>query len=126
MSTFHDFPDAELVVIACLTAGGLTASSALDPSPTWPVVTVTRIGGTSNEFRAADRARIQLDGWGATKASARAVTAHALTLLWALPGTSALAEVLSVSPDLGMAWLPDTTVPITRPRYIAGVVITLR
>lgn len=124
--TFHDFPDAELVVVECLQAGGLLASTMLDPAPVWPVVTVTRIGGTTNDLRAVDRARIQIDGWGATKASARAITARALSLLWALPGSSARAEVLSVEPDLGMAWLPDTTVPTTRPRYVAGVIITLR
>jgi len=48
--TFHDFPDAEGVAVACLIAGGLSAMTVLDASPSWPVVTVTRIGGSTNEF----------------------------------------------------------------------------
>jgi len=124
--TFHDFPDAELVATSALTAAGITASTQMPPIPTWPRITVTRIGGTTNPIRAVDRARIQIDGWGASKADAHDIIAHALTILWALPGTSALAEVLSVDPDLGLAYLPDDSVTPTRPRYVAGVVITLR
>lgn len=123
--TFHDFPDAELVAVKWLTGAGLRVSTALPAAPVWPCLTVTRIGGATNALRAYDRARLQIDGWGADKASARLITSQALTALWAMTGTT-VADVTSVDPDLGLAWLPDDTVTPTRPRYIAGVVVTLR
>lgn len=126
--TFHDFPDAEAVVVSYLVACGVKhVSTELPSSPVWPCVTVSRVGGTATAGMGADQPNIQIDVWGSTKADSHDLMAHILTLMWEMPASPNVsgATVTDVMPTTGMLWLPDQTVVPTRPRYVAGVQITL-
>lgn len=131
--TFQDFPMAERVVIRYLTDAGIAnVSTQLPDDPQWPSVTITRVGGNTTPGLGADMASIQIDVWGdgddpEGQAHAAELMAHIRTLLWEMPGADQIqgATVTDVAPTTGLLWLPDQTVTPERPRYTAGVLITL-
>lgn len=118
-------PDAEALTCKYLAAAGIPTSTDL-PATYTAHITVQRIGdGASSRFY--DSARLQIAGWGTDKATARKITARALNALLSWPGAQPPPDVdiLDVERDSGMSWQPDdSTIPL-RPRYIAGVVVTL-
>lgn len=128
MSDFETFPDAEALVAtelrdAAISAGGVFSS--IPKAPTFPLITVKRIGGLPLERHAFDRARIQIDVWGTTKSEAFDI-ATAARLVCHRMETQAFtgAFVAGVVDDLGLTWQPD---PLTsRDRYIFGVAVILR
>lgn len=125
---YRDFPNVEAVVINYLRSRGLPrVSASLPAAPVWPCLTVYRIGGRTSPGRALDLASLQLSSWGDSKESARALLASALTYLWEMPGSYPGPEqVTSVDSVLGMSWQPDDSVTPERPRYVAGVQISIR
>lgn len=122
---YEPAPDAEAETIRYLGACGIKASTELPSKPTWPALTLCRIGGGTSPAHRLDRARIQLSAWGASKGEARALMAQALARLWEMPiAYAGTATVTDVAADLGMTWNPDDSATPPRPRYIAGVQIT--
>lgn len=124
--------DAELLVITYLRAhsdvqaalGGQYVSSALPAEPSWPWVTVQRIGGAGFGPRGwLDVARLQVDAWADTKQNARSAAANILAALWDLPGVHTEGVVTGVEQDLGFRWEPDPET--NQPRYLFGVAVYL-
>lgn len=133
-------PDVEAVVIQYL-ASVLVAPSpvagrvydTIPPSPTYPLVTVGRIGGRPPVPRWLDRALLDVDGWGDTKGTARAACAEAWAALMDLDdgvGTegglltfgSISCVVTAVGAVAGLQWLPDDETD--RPRYTSTVAVS--
>jgi hypothetical protein len=121
--------DAELVVTTYLrnqpdvfALVGTQVSTELPASPVFPLLRVSRIGGTPAVPRRLDAAHLQIEAWATTKATARNVAATAHAALWAAGNaTNNGAVITGVDDTLGLSWLPD---PVTgRPRYIFGVAV---
>lgn len=120
--------DAELLAVNYLRGRaeisaivGTRVSTELPSSPTWPYLTVTRLGGTADHLGWVDAARLQVDAWGTSKANASLLARTALAALREMPGSHALGVVSNVTQDLGLAWAPDDV--SDRPRYLFGVVV---
>lgn len=97
-------------------------------NPTWPLVTIRRVGGGDDPSEAPiDLALVQIDCWGAdrNKTQARAVAdavrtwAGGVRRATALNGT-VVAYGVAVESDL---WAPD---PTDRPRYVVTAQVTAR
>lgn len=88
-------------------------------------VRLTRIGGLPTDIAGyLDRARIQIDSFGADEEDAHAIAGQVLLALLRLPGSgfsAAGAVVTAVEQDLGMANQPDPDTDA--PRYLCGVVL---
>lgn len=120
-------PDAEAIAFEVLDGEGLSAHGRIPDSPTWPLLTVQRLGGIPAERHWLDTARIQVSAWGGddrdtARAEARDLADAARAALHGAEGTavaSAGAFVTGVEDDLGLAYLPD---PQTgRDRYVFAV-----
>jgi len=122
-------PDIEALAIwhlddAAIVAGGVHGE--FPTSPTYPLATVVRIGGPPEEPRWLDKATLQLDVWGDTKAEARDKAATALASLLDMTGLvntgTVTGVVTGVRVPQGLRWFPD---PITeKPRYSCTVEVT--
>ncbi len=123
MPTYSALPDAELLVIGYLNGHGFAASTDLPTAPTYPLLTVNRIGGIPVD-RVLDVARLQVDAWGASRASAGDYARSARAALLAMPDS--VPRVTAVLDDLGLSWQPDTVVTPPRPRFLFGVAVYLR
>jgi hypothetical protein len=128
------FPDAEALVAHAIRTGvaGSRVYSSVPNDPTYPLVTVRRIGGTPMERHRWDEARIQIDVWGTSKSEAFDLAQAARQAAHAMEGVTystgagapAAAFVSAVDDDLGLTFLPDT--PTGRDRYIIGVAVVIR
>lgn len=118
-------PDLERVVIdhliAASVAGGRVHGS-LGDTPTFPAVTVKRVGGPREWPGRIDRARIQIDCWGTTKEDAWDTVEAATTAIDTLPGIHTGGGVTHVTETLGPTWLEDPETQ--RPRYVFEVSVT--
>lgn len=136
MPRYRTFVDAEAVISTALrtapliSALGTRVYSSIPKNPTYPLVTVKRIGGIPAERHALDRAQIQIDVWGDTKGSAHDVAAAARVKIHELEGTSftmtdpaVTAFVTAVRDTIGLTWLPD--VETARDRYMFAVTVYL-
>ncbi len=101
-------------------------------NPVYPYITLQRIGGpqpaTGTEW--IDKARFQVDAWGAQddEAGASLVIRTVLAALKALRHAEyqhPTAIVSEVDQDLGVTWLPDTSREPAQPRFTFGVIVTL-
>jgi hypothetical protein len=125
---FITFADAQALAASVLRdALDCGVYSQLPKAPTYPVVTVKRIGGVPTERHALDRARLQVDVWGRNQTEAFDVAAQARVVLMGMAGqkyTTPIAGFVSdVVDDLGLFWLPDPETK--RDRYIFGVGVTI-
>lgn len=119
-------PDAELVVTTFLRAQtdvaalvGTRVTTALPPQPTWPAVTVNRIGGVPTLPGYLDLATLRLECWGTTKQQAETVARTVEAAMLTLPGVHATATVTDARQEgEGLRWDPDTTFEPDRPRYV--------
>lgn len=100
---------------------GARVYTAIPPEPVFPLVRLTRIGGTPAVPAHLDRARLQIEAWGTSKAQARdlAETVHAA--LYDMPGQYPAGMVTAVEDDLGLTWQPDPDTD--RDRYLFGVTV---
>jgi hypothetical protein len=125
------FPDIEALVGYWLRTqiGGSRVYSSIPNNPTWPLVTVKRIGGIPRIETMLDSAHIQLDVWGNNKSEARDLADNMRRTLHAMQGqkfaTASGAPdngyVTAVTDSLGLTFLPDPTTG--RDRYIVGVYV---
>ncbi len=125
--------DAELVTVEYLRAVDEIAAlvdvrvyTESPPKPTLPHLRVSRVGGLADwPVGHIDRPRIQIESYGATKKSAKDLSATARAAMQRIPGSYAGAVVTAADEVSGEIWLPDPVasgIPAT-PRYI--VVFTL-
>lgn len=107
-------PDAVRIVVDHLETANLTGVAGrvygfeLPPSPTYPAVRVTRIGGANVVNEHFDAARLQIDVFGGTTEAAHDAMAAVRAELWDLEGTNAATGVVTGIQELsGPGWLPD-------------------
>ena len=122
-------PDIELAVIdflrsyAPLTATGAKVGSELPASPSWPFITVVRLGGPADFPGWLDHPRVQVDAWADTKAQAYSAIAAARAGLLDLPGVHDNTVITAADELTGPQWLPDP-VANSRPRYFVVFSLT--
>lgn len=134
MSTDVDlFPDAEALISKVIRDElGARVYSSIPNNPTYPLITVRRIGGIPSQRVRLDNADLQFDVWGNTKSEARLLAAQARQAAFLAEGTSydtddgypASAVVTGLQDILGLTWLPDPLVPKLN-RYTFGLRIFL-
>jgi len=121
-------PDIEALAIWWLTDAAVVTGGVhgeFPTSPTFPLATLVRIGGPPVLPRWLDRATLQLDVWGDTKAEARDTAATALASLLDMTGLVNTGTVHGVVTDVdvaqGLRWFPDPT--NEQPRYSCTVMV---
>ncbi len=133
MARFNTFPDFEAIIAATLRAASITdlgvrVYSSIPTNPTFPLVTVKRIGGSPRVRQYLDGANLQIDVWGGTKAQARDIAAACRTTIFLLEGTQVSSPVSAwisgVDDSLGLTWLPDQETG--RDRYLFSVLVAGR
>lgn len=134
MPTARVIPDVEALAVDYLLAEPAVAALVDEEVDTelpgdflkrLPRVRLFRVGGLAGANKGyIDRARLQVEAWGGTKASANDVAREALRALLEAPEAAhAGAEVTDAAQDLGLVWSPDPDTDC--PRYLFGVVLTL-
>jgi hypothetical protein len=115
-------PDAELIVTTFLRAhadlpGGV--STELPKEPTWPWLTVARVGGVPSIANYLDVARLEISSWAATKAAALALARGAEAAVLSLPGPQVGAVVTGVTQvGEGLQWNPDQETDVPRYQFV--------
>jgi len=123
-------PDAELAVIQYLRSRSEITSlvpseritSAIPPNPTFPLVLVQRVGGTSLSWNAIDDAAIQIDVYGAVdkRYDCQKITRTIAGCVLAIANDTVTEGVLSsASEEVGPQWVPDNSVVPPLPRYVS-------
>jgi hypothetical protein len=125
---YQTFVDAERYVGEALrtagTGAGTRVYSSIPKSPTWPLITLQRIGGLPVDKHRVDRASLQIAVWGNTKAEAHDIAQEARVAILRMEGTTPNGAVIAgVTDTLGMTWQPDNVTE--RDRYIFGMTLTL-
>lgn len=127
MTTWHPFPDIEAMAgkvmrDANIATGGV--HSSVPNTPTFPLITYSRLGGIPTVERKLDRARIQVETWGNNKSEARDLADLARLTLHKAQGTAVptfAGFITGVEDELGLIFLPDP--PTGRDRYIFAVAV---
>jgi hypothetical protein len=128
MVDMFTFVDAERYVGEALraasTGAGTRVYSSIPKSPTWPLITLQRIGGMPVDKHRVDRASIQIAVWADTKSAAHDIAQEARVAILRMEGTTPNGAVIAgVTDQLGMTWQPD---PVTqRDRYIFGMMLVI-
>lgn len=121
-------PDAELAVLQYLrsrtevtTLVPSTRITTIRPkSPTYPLVLVKRIGGTSTAWNAIDESAIQVDVIGGTRFACQKLARTVAAVLLAIANdTVSEATLSSAYEEVGLQWMPDDVVVPPLPRYVA-------
>lgn len=115
--------DAEKLVRDYLvTVTGVTAlvdtrvSAALPPEPTWPYLTLSRVGGVPSLPGYLDNPHIEFYAWAETKGAARALAAAVGAAMTAITGSHTLGTVTGAfDTGDGLRWDPDEATNC--PRY---------
>jgi len=105
-----------------LVAGRISTSSPA--APTYPYLTVQRIGGVPIRSSSIDRASIQISAWGSDEDEASLVARTALAALVRMKNyrtAAAVAAVIGI--ELGLGWVPDTVRNPPAPRFIFSVAV---
>lgn len=116
-------PDAELALIQYLKARTeITAlipaariTTALPPQPTYPCVTVTRMGGSALVWQRIDEPDFQVEVWGGSRFECNTLARTVRACIMSIRNDTVSAGVLvSAGEQVGMQWMPDdVTVPPT-------------
>jgi hypothetical protein len=132
-------PDAEVLVTTFLRqdpdvtalVGDEVYSTLPAKQATWPVVRVTRVGGSADPLGIIDFPLVQVDVWGGPKTTAQDI-AQAMRTAFAtrLPLRLGDLGTLALGPGDGalgsLRDLPDETFDPARPRYIFDVRLLTR
>ncbi len=104
---------------------GDRVATKIPDTPTWPLLRLTRIGGTSAARNTLEVARMQFEGWADDEPTARLVTATVRAALEQAPGyVHADGYITAVGFELGPIPIPDPET--SRPRYLLQAVVYLR
>jgi len=121
-------PDAELAVIQYLRSRSEVTSlvpssritTAIPQEPTYPCVTVTRIGGGSTSWGQIDEPAIQVDVWGGSRYLCQQIARTVRACILALANdTVSEGTLASGFEEVGPQWFPDSVVVPPLPRYVA-------
>lgn len=128
MVEYARFPDIEAIAARALRDAGVCGGRCYGripaDNPTYPVATVTRLGGTPSIERWLDSARIQVDVWGEDRAELRSEADDARLALHDAEGTSFAAEsgfVTSVQDEMGLTFLPDVESGLSRYTFAVAI-----
>ena len=119
------FPNIEAMTGKVLINAGICSGrvySSLPNTPTYPLITYSRLGGIPANERRLDRARIQIEAWGNNKSDAFASAEAALRAIHLAEGTAIpqfAGYITRVEDELGLLYLPDP--PTGRDRYLFAV-----
>lgn len=104
---------------------GTRVATELPAAPAWPFLTVSLVAGVEKFPEHLDEQYLDLQAWGATKASANLLirTARA-ALIEARFGSHARGVVTDVRTISTPRWMPDDAVSPPRPRYLAELSLT--
>lgn len=128
--TYPIFPDAEAVVRKWLFdhLGGVGVYSSIPANPTYPLVTVARLGGVPAVRQYLDMARIDINVWGNNKSEAQDIAQECRALMMDLEGQTVTdpvdAFVSGVEDGVGITWLPDPST--NKDRYVLSLNVFLR
>jgi hypothetical protein len=115
-------PDVELIVTTYLRAhpdlpGGV--STELPGEPTYPWLTVARVGGVPSIANYLDVARLEISSWASTKGAALALGRGAEAAVLAIPAAQAGAVVTGViQVGEGLHWNPDEETDVPRYQFV--------
>jgi hypothetical protein len=121
-------PDAELALTQYLRSiSELVAlvptsriSTQLPPKPVYPVVLVSRTGGSPVVWQTLDEPALQVDVIGGDKATCSLIMRTVAAAILAIRNDIVAEAVLSSAyEEIGPAWIPDTVPIIPIPRYVA-------
>ena len=102
--------------------------SSIPAKPSYPLVTVSRTGGTPAVKQYLDAPRIDINVWGNSKSEAYDLAAACRKALMDLEGQRVTdpvsAFVAGVDDVIGVTFLPDETT--ARDRYVFSVTVYLR
>lgn len=114
-------PDAELALIQYLKAqplvtalvSGERITTTLPPKPSYPHVTIKRVGGTAVAWQHIDSAALQVDVWGGSRYDCQRIARTIRAAIVAIYNDQVNEAILvSGFEEVGPQWLPDTvTVP---------------
>lgn len=120
-------PDVELIVTSFLRdhpdlPGGV--STELPPEPTFPWLTVSRVGGTPSIANYLDAARLEISAWATTKPAALALARGAEAAALTLPGPRLGAVVTGVVQiGEGLQWNPDEESDVPRYQFVVELYV---
>lgn len=125
MSPVRLLPDAERLVGDFLRGHtdvvalvGTRVTTALPREPTWPAVTLSRLGGVPSLAGYLDDARLELACYGATKQQAHGLARTVEAAMLTIVGVRALGTVTYVVEEgEGLRWDPDEAFEPDQPRY---------
>jgi hypothetical protein len=121
-------PDAELALIQYLRSRTeVTALIASDrittvrpPEPTYPLVTVMRVGGQSTSWGAIDEPALQVDVIGGSRYQCQRIARTIRACILAIANdTVSEGTLASGFEEIGPQWLPDSVVVPPLPRFVA-------
>jgi hypothetical protein len=120
--------DAELAVIQYLRSVSAVTdlvpsariTTTLAPKPTYPVILVQRIGGTSKAWQRIDEPALQIEAVGGSRYQCQQVAATVRAALMAIRNdTVSEATLVSAVEEVGIQWIPDAVVTPPLPRFVA-------
>lgn len=121
-------PDAELALIQFLRSRSeVTAlvpsariTTTTPPEPTYPIVRVMRIGGTSTSWGAIDEPAFQVDVVGGSRYLCQQIARTVRACILAIANdTVSEGTLASASEEVGIQWIPDSVVVPPLPRFVA-------
>lgn len=127
-------PDAELAVIQYLRSRTEVTSlvpadritTTRPPSPTYPLVTVMRIGGLATAWQQIDEPALQVDVVGGTRHQCQEIARTVRAALLAIRNDTVSEGVLaSASEEVGPQYLADNVVVPPLPRFVARYQVRL-
>ena len=120
-------PDAELALIEYLKARTEITSlipaaritTALPPQPTYPCVTVTRMGGSPLVWQRIDEPDFQVEVWGGSRFECSTLARTVRACIMSIRNDTVSAGVLvSAGEQVGMQWMPDDVTIPQIPRFV--------
>jgi len=121
-------PDAELAIIQFLRSRSeVTAlvpsariTTVLPPQPTYPHVTLMRMGGDSIARGNIDDSAVQIDVWGGSRYACQQIARTIRACVLAIANdTVAEGTLVSGFEETAPQWLPDDVVVPPLPRFVA-------
>lgn len=121
-------PDAEMAIIEYLRSRTEVTSlvpaaritTTRPPTPTYPLVTVMRIGGTATAWQQIDEPALQIDVIGGSRYQCQQIARTIRACILAIRNDTVAEGVLVTgTEEVGPQWLPDQVVVPPLPRFVA-------
>lgn len=132
MVRFLQHPDIEAIAATALRVAAIPlvtgVYSAIPKTPTFPLITVERVGGSPVVREYMDGADVEVAVWATTKSEGHDIAQRARVVLLELEGTAVTSPVAafvsSVDDAQGLRWHPDQSTG--RDRYVFSLTFSAR